>query len=183
MKKAAVFMAVVLVVPCFARPKPRQESPLPPVESHGEKISKYGCDIMLLAGAPRATSRWALTVWAEYGSHNRTVLGDIPRKVQQRSWRARDRKPGTTRMEGRTRWPDRGFFRLSRCQQGMCRLGRQSSLGNRAKGQRAVRTYAAALDAPPAVHFSNFAPYLTGASKSPNVSRHREILRMQPFQA
>lgn len=88
MKKAAIFMAVVLAVPCFARPKPKPENPLPPVRSHGEKIARYGCDIMLLPSAPRATSRWALTVWAEYGSHNRryweTFLGKYTNTAGER---------------------------------------------------------------------------------------------------
>ena len=79
MKKAAVFLAVVLAAPCFAGPKLNHEGSLPPMESHGEKISRYGCDIMLLPNAPRSSPDWALTVWAEYGSHNKryweTFLG------------------------------------------------------------------------------------------------------------
>jgi hypothetical protein len=79
MNKATVFMAVVLAIPCLAGPKTKQKASLPPVESHGEKISKYGCDIMLLPGAPHADAHWALTVWAEYGNHDKryweTFLG------------------------------------------------------------------------------------------------------------
>jgi hypothetical protein len=79
MKKAALFMAVLLAVPCFAKPKSRQKGTLPPIVSHGEKISRYGCDIMLLPNSHRSTTRWALTVWAEYGNHEKryweTFLG------------------------------------------------------------------------------------------------------------
>lgn len=79
MNKAALLLAVTLAIPCFARPKPRKEDPLPPVESHGQRISRFGCDIMLLPSAPRANTHWALTVWAEYGNHYRryweTFLG------------------------------------------------------------------------------------------------------------
>lgn len=79
MKIATVFMVFVLASPCLAAPNSKQHNPLPPTESHGEKISRYGCDIMLLPEAPRATSHWALTVWAEYGVHERryweTFLG------------------------------------------------------------------------------------------------------------
>lgn len=79
MKKASFFLAVVLAIPCLAGSKPKREAPLPPLASHGERISRYGCDIMLLPNAPRASDRWALTVWAEYGSHDRryweTFLG------------------------------------------------------------------------------------------------------------
>jgi hypothetical protein len=79
MKKETLVLAVVLALPCFARPRPRQAEPLPPIESHGQRIKRYGCDIMLLSGAPRTPVRWALTVWAEYGDHYRryweTFLG------------------------------------------------------------------------------------------------------------
>lgn len=79
MKIATVFLVVALASPCLAVPKTKQQNSLPPIESHGERISRYGCDIMLLPNAPRATSHWALTVWAEYGVHERryweTFLG------------------------------------------------------------------------------------------------------------
>lgn len=70
-KKAALLLALALALPCFALPRHRQAEPLPPVESHGQRISRYGCDIMLLSSAPHAGARWALTVWAEYGNHYR----------------------------------------------------------------------------------------------------------------
>lgn len=79
MKIAAVFAFLVLASPCFAAPSAKQQGPLPPIESHGQRISRYGCDIMLLPNGPRAASRWALTVWAEYGRHEKryweTFLG------------------------------------------------------------------------------------------------------------
>lgn len=79
MKRAAIFMVFLLAMPCFARPKAKSDGSLPPVVSHGERLSRYGCDIMLLPNGPHATIRWALTVWAEYGSHNKryweTFLG------------------------------------------------------------------------------------------------------------
>lgn len=54
--------------------KPKLDKLLPPAESHGMTINGYGCDKDHVAdspSAPRNSSFWALTVWAQYGKDHK----------------------------------------------------------------------------------------------------------------
>jgi hypothetical protein len=54
--------------------KPDPAKFLPPAQSHGLAIAKYGCDKQYVQAMPsdaKRTAVWSLIVWAEYGDHHK----------------------------------------------------------------------------------------------------------------
>jgi hypothetical protein len=73
MSRYRIALALIVVAgSCFASPK-KLDKFLPPVESHGAKISGYGCDRQHVADGASAkdTSYWILILWAQYGDQHK----------------------------------------------------------------------------------------------------------------
>lgn len=74
MKKHGAIIVVLAFGLLLGANKPNPAKLLPPAQSHGMAISKYGCDKQYQQDMPsdaKRTSVWNLTVWAEYGDQHK----------------------------------------------------------------------------------------------------------------
>jgi hypothetical protein len=87
MKTRIAFALFVLsIVVAGAQEKKLAAKLVPPLESHGQPITNYGCTRDYVQDTVHGSSTWMLTVWAEYGKDGKKywskIYGtyDIPHK-------------------------------------------------------------------------------------------------------
>lgn len=71
---AALLVLTFVAWSVVAAKKPNPKKVLPPAESHGTAISRYGCDRQFVQYMPSDANRtavWSLIVWAEYGKDHK----------------------------------------------------------------------------------------------------------------